>query len=133
MNRTRWLALVLSVTGALAFALALSRSGAPALDCAPEAVHLDDAGVARCGPGLPLPAGAALTAGQRLDLNAAPAEDLALIPGLGPAAAQALVEARARLGRFDDWGQVDAVSGIGPARLEALRRLTWLGSSDGGA
>lgn len=95
---------------------------APVLDCPPDQVHLGPDGVARCGPGAPLPAGAKLTLGARLDLNRASADDLAQLPGVGPALAQAIVDARARSdGGFHAWDEVDAVAGVGPARLETLK------------
>jgi len=97
-------------------------ASATPLDCPEGQVSLDDAGVARCGPGAPLPAGQALTVGQLLDLNAVSADELALLPGVGPELARALVGERQRLGGFTSWEQVDAVSGVGPARLETLRR-----------
>lgn len=94
----------------------------PALDCDPSAVHLDDAGVAHCGPGRPLSARQVLTAGGKLDVNRASAEELAVIPGVGPKLAQAIVGARARLdGGFTNWDEIDRVSGVGEARLDALK------------
>jgi competence protein ComEA len=121
-RRPRAVALVLGVA-ALTGVVAVRwwPSSAPALDCAPEQVHLGPDGVARCGPGAPLPAGAALTVGQRLDLNAATADALAELPGVGPELARALIAERARLGRFHSWDEVDAVSGVGPARLLTLQ------------
>jgi competence protein ComEA len=102
-------------------------SSGSALDCPDGQVFLDDAGVVRCGPGAPLPAGQALTVGQPIDLNAATVDDLALLPGVGPELARALVDERQRLGHFTSWEQVDAVPGVGPARLETLQRACSLG------
>ena len=96
-------------------------SQAPQLDCDPSQVHLDDAGIARCGPGSPLSARQVLTAGGKLDLNRASAEDLAVVPGVGKALARALVDERSRLGGFKSWDEVDRVSGVGDAKLEALK------------
>ena len=93
----------------------------PALDCPPDQVELGPGGVARCGPGTPLSAGNKLTVGALLDLNRASAEDLALLPGVGPSLAKALVDERNRLGAFTSWDQVDAVPGVGPARLVTLK------------
>ncbi len=92
-----------------------------ALDCPADQVHLGPDGVAHCGPGEPLPAGARLTLGARLDLNQATAEDLAQLPGVGPSLANAIVEERKRRGGFKTWDEVDAVSGVGPARIETLK------------
>ncbi|MEW6431879.1 MAG: helix-hairpin-helix domain-containing protein [Myxococcota bacterium] len=123
-------ALAVVLLAALALAIAAWwrwPSSAPALDCPEEEVSLDAHGVARCGPGAPLPAGQKLTVGQPLDLNAASAADLALLPGVGPELARALVEERQRLGGFSTWEQVDAVPGVGPARLATLRGACALG------
>ncbi len=88
--------------------------------------------VARCGQeneGAPLPAGARLTLGARLDLNHATAEELSLVPGVGRSLARELVEERARLGRYSSWDQVDRVRGVGVARLKALQEAAELTSS----
>jgi competence protein ComEA len=96
----------------------------PALDCPAAEVHLDEQGVAHCGPGRPLPAGQALSAGGKLDLNKASADDLALVSGIGPALAKALVDERTRLGKFSSWDEVDAVPGVGEVKLAALKNAT---------
>jgi competence protein ComEA len=98
-----------------------------ALDCPGAQVTVDAQGVAHCGPGTPLPAGQALTVGQPLNLNAVTAEELSLLSGVGPQLAQALVEERRRLGGFRTWDQVDAVEGVGPARLTTLQQACVLG------
>ncbi len=98
-------------------------SSKSALDCAPDEVHLGTDGVARCGPGLPLNAGAKLTLGVLLDLNRATAGDLAQLPGVGPQLAKAIIDDRTRLGGFKSWDEVDAVPGVGPARIETLKAV----------
>lgn len=120
------LALLLAFGGA-----ALWRSAAgPGLPCAPEAVRVDAEGVARCGgAGQPLSAAQVLALGGKLNLNQASAEELELIPGVGPAFARALVEQRTRLGAFHDWDELDQVPGVGPARLEVLQRHGELGGA----
>jgi competence protein ComEA len=77
--------------------------------------------------GEPLPAastggGAAAPAGP-LDLNLATAADLEALPGIGPATAKAILDARERIGRFRSVDDLLEVRGIGPAKLEALRDL----------
>jgi len=72
----------------------------------------------------PLVGAAALAIGARIDANTASAADLEAIPGIGPALATAIVEERARGGRFRSIDDVERVRGIGPVRLLALRR--WL-------
>lgn len=125
MSRAGWLG-VLSLVALGAGAAARLRwpSAEPALRCDPGEVRLLDNGVAACAPGASgrLPAGAALALGGKLDLNGATTEELALVPGVGRALARALVEARAARGGFRSWGEVDAVRGVGPAKLELLRR-----------
>jgi competence protein ComEA len=95
------------------------------LDCAPEAVRWVGEGPqahATCGPGAPPPDAVAAALGQPLSLNRAAESDLARLPGVGPRVARALVEARP----LRTWDQVDAVPGVGPARLAALRARTTL-------
>ncbi len=53
--------------------------------------------------------------GLRLPLNRAAEADLARLPGVGRVAARALVQARP----FRCWDEVDAVQGVGPARLRS--------------
>ena len=67
------------------------------------------------------PADAAGGAGAIVHLNSATAEQLETLDGIGPSLATRIIEWRTAHGGFhtvDDLGQV---SGIGPARLEALR------------
>lgn len=123
-NRLRGLLAVL----AIGFAggglwLALRDRSAPKLDCAPAEIHLDENGVARCGPGKPLSAMQGLTVGQKADLNTVSEADLAELPGIGQTLAAALVERRKQLGKFQNFEQVDEVSGVGPAKLEALKQM----------
>ena len=133
MGRTAALGVVVLAALAAATVLALRwPSSAPALDCGPAEIFLDDAGVARCGAGQALSAPQKLTVGQRLDLNAATAEELAAIPGLGRDVAAALVAERARLNCFARWDEVDAVSGVGAARLATLQSVAEIGVCDAG-
>jgi competence protein ComEA len=133
LERTGWLAvLLLAATGGGIFAALRWPDDAAALPCRPDQVRWFDAGtamVARCaadGGGGPIPAGASLTLGGKLDLNTATETELGLIPGVGPSLAHELVEVRKRLGGFTSWDQVDAVRGVGPARLDSLRGATRL-------
>jgi competence protein ComEA len=99
-----------------------SRSG---LDCAPEVVRWVGEGPAahaQCGPGARLPDAVAAALGQRLSLNRAAEADLARLPGVGQRLARALIAARP----LRSWDQVDAVPGVGPARLATLRDRTTL-------
>ena len=56
-----------------------------------------------------------------LDLNAATAEELDRLPGIGPAKAAAIIETRRRLGWFTSVDQLDQVHGIGAKTLDRLR------------
>ncbi len=109
-------------------------SSASALDCPPDRVRWVQTGAggyATCdapdvqGAGS-LPAGQALTVGQKLKLNQATAQELSILPGVGASLAAALVEERERLGGFSSWEEVDGVRGIGPAKLDVLREATTL-------
>jgi len=121
-GRPRAVAVVAGVALAAGVASALLwPSSRPALDCPADQVHLGSDGVARCGPGTPLGAGARLTLGAPLDLNQASADDLAQLPGVGPQLAKAIVDERARRGGFKTWDEVDRIPGVGPARIETLK------------
>ncbi|WP_224246199.1 ComEA family DNA-binding protein [Hyalangium gracile] len=100
-------------------------SPTPALDCAPAQVRFRD-GVAVCGEGAPPTGAQALALGLKLDLNSASEEELARLPGVGRSLARKLVEAREAQGRFSSWAEVDAVSGVGSAKLETLQAATEL-------
>jgi competence protein ComEA len=125
-------ALALLAVGALAAWRALAPGDPSTPDCPPGAIHLDEGGVARCGPGRPLPAGQALTLGAPIDLGSATADELALVPGISAALAGRLVAARTARGGFASWAEVDQVEGVGPARLERLRRYCQLTALDAG-
>jgi competence protein ComEA len=83
-------------------------------------------GVAVCGEGAPPTGAQTLALGLKLDLNAASEAELAQLPGVGRLLARKLVEAREAQGRFASWQEVDAVSGVGAAKLETLQAATEL-------
>jgi competence protein ComEA len=56
-----------------------------------------------------------------LDLNAATADQLDALPGIGPATAEAIVQYRTEHGRFRSVDGLLAVRGIGPSKLAAIR------------
>ena len=58
-----------------------------------------------------------------VDLNQASAAELDGLPGIGPATAAAIVEHREQNGPFASVEDLEAVRGIGPAKLDALRDL----------
>ncbi len=63
---------------------------------------------------------APLAPGERLDPNAASEEELDRLPGIGPAAARAIVESRTAEGPFADVASLARVRGIGPVTVERL-------------
>ena len=56
-------------------------------------------------------------------MNAATAEQLEELPGIGPSLAKAIVDHRTRHGRFRAVDGLLDVRGIGPAKLDGLRDL----------
>lgn len=62
-------------------------------------------------------------AGAGVSLNTATLADLDALPGVGPVTATAILAYRDENGPFTSVDQLAEVSGIGPARLEALRSL----------
>lgn len=61
-----------------------------------------------------------LAAGERIDPNAATAEELERLPGIGPAKGFAIVEERRRSGPYRTPADLGRVPGIGPAVLERI-------------
>lgn len=68
------------------------------------------------GAGVTAPAGP-------VNLNTATADDLDVLPGVGPATAAAILAYRDQHGPFASVDDLGEVRGIGPAKLEALRGL----------
>ena len=58
-----------------------------------------------------------------IDLNRATAAELDELPGIGPSTAQAIVDHRTANGPFASVDDLEAVRGIGPAKLDAIRAL----------
>ncbi|MBW3572364.1 MAG: helix-hairpin-helix domain-containing protein [Gemmatimonadetes bacterium] len=58
-----------------------------------------------------------------VELNQATPEELATLPGIGPALARRIVEWRGANGPFRAVDDLEKVPGIGPAKLERLRPL----------
>jgi competence protein ComEA len=68
-----------------------------------------------------------LLAGLPVDLNSATPEDLAVVPGMTPRLAVAVVADRARRGPFTSLDDLERVCGIGPGRLARARPFLALG------
>ncbi len=80
--------------------------------------------VPRRGPANPsaAPSGGAVATGP-VHLNSATLEQLDGLPGVGPVTAQKILDYRQQHGAFGSVDELDAIVGIGPARLEQLRGL----------
>ena len=128
MTHGRTAALAVALLGALAAGASIQArwpDSRPALDCPPERVRWVGEGAhgaARCDVGRQPPARVRIALGLRLPLNQVSEAELARLPGVGAAAAHALVQARP----FRSWSEVDSVRGVGPARLQILRQGTEL-------
>ena len=55
-----------------------------------------------------------------IDINRASAAELSLLPGVGPALAQAIVDDRSARGPFATTADIDRVRGVGPAALARI-------------
>jgi len=62
-----------------------------------------------------------LQRGERIDLDRAPAAELARLPRVGPALAARIVAHRDAHGPFGSLAGLDRVPGVGPALIEAVR------------
>lgn len=60
---------------------------------------------------------------ERLDINSATAPELERLPGIGPSLAEEIVSFRNANGPFQTVDDLQHVSGIGPAKLDAIRDL----------
>jgi competence protein ComEA len=111
----------------------LDAAGGPAPDADLDRLNLaapvaDGSQVYVPRQGEPVPAGATNGGGTAtptgpLDLNTATLEQLETLPGVGPATAKAILDERAKRGRFGSVDELLDVRGIGPAKLDAMREL----------
>jgi competence protein ComEA len=114
---------------------AIDSAGGPSRRADPAALNLaaplsdgERVYVPKVGEAVPVtavqnaPTGSAARAGP-IDLNRASAEQLDTLPGIGPATAAAIVDHREQNGPFARVDDLEAVRGIGPAKLEAIRDL----------
>ena len=81
------------------------------------------AGAGNGGPDAAAAPGSApgMAPGTKLSLNAATAEQLDMLDGVGPSMAAAIIAERTKLGGFTRIEQLDEVSGVGEKRLASLR------------
>lgn len=66
---------------------------------------------------------------MRLNINAATAAELSLLPGLGPKLAQRIVDDREQRGMFKSFDELKRVSGIGPAITERMQPHAYIGEA----
>lgn len=64
---------------------------------------------------------------HRININTAPVDSLVLLPGIGDYLAARIVESRTRDGQFESVDDLVRVSGIGPAKLRAVRDMIEVG------
>jgi competence ComEA-like helix-hairpin-helix protein len=63
-----------------------------------------------------------------VNLNTATAEELQQVPGIGPATAEKILQARKSYGKFKSVSDLEAIRGIGPKRLEKMRKYLTVGA-----
>ncbi|MET0143976.1 MAG: helix-hairpin-helix domain-containing protein [Ilumatobacteraceae bacterium] len=126
---------VYDVPGGSRVTVAVAAAGGPAPDADASALNLaqplvdgERVYVPRVGESVPVgpdpPPGAGTTSPVGpIDLNRATAAELDDLPGIGPATAQAIVDHRSTNGPFASVDDLEAVRGIGPAKLDAIRGL----------
>ena len=111
------LALTLAFLGTLAFFAARGSAAAPA-DEYTVAVERS------------VPAEEVVPEKEPVDINAATAEELQQLMGIGPVLAQAIVDSRAEHGPFESVDELLEVSGIGETKLDNIRNDITLGEED---
>jgi comEA protein len=57
-----------------------------------------------------------------VNLNTATSEELQLVPGIGPVTAEKILQMRKSYGAFKSVDDLSAIRGIGPKRLEKMRK-----------
>ena len=63
----------------------------------------------------------------KIDINTAPAAELADLPGIGPALSARIVAYREEHGPFPNVESLRGVRGIGEKRFETIKDLVWAG------
>ena len=62
-----------------------------------------------------------------VNLNTATAAELQQVPGIGPATAEKILQARKSYGKFKSVNDLEAIRGIGPKRLAKMRKYLTVG------
>jgi len=64
-----------------------------------------------------------------VNLNTATSEELQLVPGIGPVTADKILQMRKSYGAFKSVDDLSAIRGIGPKRLEKMRKYLTVGKA----
>jgi competence protein ComEA len=62
-----------------------------------------------------------------VNINAATSEELQQVPGIGPATAEKILQMRKSYGAFKSVDDLLAIRGLGPKRLEKMRKYLTVG------
>ena len=63
----------------------------------------------------------------KININTAPADSLALLPGIGTYLAKRIIDYRGHYGLFEKVDDVKLVNGIGPKKLKVVRDMITIG------
>jgi len=66
---------------------------------------------------------------QPVNINTADAAQLQLVPGIGPSTAEKILQMRKSYGSFKSVNDLAAIRGIGPKRLEKMRKYLTVGKT----
>jgi competence ComEA-like helix-hairpin-helix protein len=66
---------------------------------------------------------------QPININTADSRQLQLVPGIGPSTAAKILQMRKSYGAFKSLNDLMAIRGIGPKRLEKMRKYLTVGKS----
>jgi comEA protein len=64
-----------------------------------------------------------------INLNTATSEELQQVPGIGPVTAEKILQMRKSYGAFKSVDDLSAIRGIGPKRLEKMRKYLTVGKA----
>jgi len=64
---------------------------------------------------------------QPININTADSTQLQLVPGIGPSTAEKILQMRKSYGSFKSVNDLTAIRGIGPKRLEKMRKYLTVG------